>query len=374
MSKRLFLASVIPVIASAALAAPALGSTQAAASENWAGYVTTTKSGTGFHAVSAQWTQPTVVCGTSPQQPTYSAYWVGLGGGGQTSSSLEQIGTQGDCSATGTVRYYAWYELVPSAPVKLALTIHANDKVWARTAVSGNRVSLYITDHTTGQTWSKTLTMTAAKPDTSTAEWVTEAPSQCAGGSLESCTPLPLARFGTATFADAHATAGGHTGAISDASWTTTAIELQPSNAALFGSGPGGYFGGGFGYGYSTLSAFAANSAASAAPTALSHNGTWFQVKYGKTLSVGPQTNSSSSGGYGGASGDGYGYGYDASGGGSYGSGGGFGGYTGGGGYGYTGSGGFGGYAGGGYGYTGSGFGSGYAGDGFGGGWYGYGY
>ena len=37
-------------------------------------------------------------------EPTYSAYWVGLGGGGQQSTALEQIGTQGDCSASGTPR------------------------------------------------------------------------------------------------------------------------------------------------------------------------------------------------------------------------------------------------------------------------------
>ena len=59
-----------------------------------------------------------VAC-TANSQPTYSAYWVGLGGGGQQSSALEQIGTQADCSTSGTATYYAWYELVPSAPVKL---------------------------------------------------------------------------------------------------------------------------------------------------------------------------------------------------------------------------------------------------------------
>ena len=123
MKKRL-LVSVIPAVACLAFAAPALAATQEAASENWAGYVVNSNDGSGFSAVSGQWKTPRVDC-TANSQSSYSAYWVGLGGGGQQSDALEQIGTQADCTASGTATYYAWYELVPSAPVKLALAIQS---------------------------------------------------------------------------------------------------------------------------------------------------------------------------------------------------------------------------------------------------------
>lgn len=339
------LVSVVPALACFAFAAPALAATQEAASENWAGYVASSQNESGFSAASGAWTQPKVDCSTT-QGSAYSAYWVGLGGGGEQSQALEQIGTQADCQ-NGTASYYAWYELVPSAPVKLDLAIHAGDHVWARTAVSGDKVSFYITDQTTHQTWTKTLTMTAATPDTSTAEWVAEAPSECAGGATSDCTPLPLANFGTATFSDAYTTAGGHTGTISDSHWTNEAIELAPSSSSLFGGGAGGYFGGGFGYSSDTSYSSGDDGAA---PTSLTDNGTKFNVKYGASLdgsssgSGQPQSQSQGySSGYGdsgyGASGYGdSGYGDSGYGYGGYGySGGGYGGYSGGGYGGYSG-------------------------------------
>jgi hypothetical protein len=323
MKKRLFV-SVIPAVACLALAAPALAATQVGASENWAGYVVTSNDDSGFSAVSGQWTEPKVAC-TANAQPTYSAYWVGLGGGGQQSSALEQIGTQADCSAAGTARHYAWYELVPSAPVKLSLKIDPGDRIWARTAVNGAQVTLLITDQTSHQTWSKTLTMASTTPDTSTAEWVAEAPSECAGATVSNCTPLPLADFGTTTFTDAHATsAGGHTGSIDDSQWTAEAVELEPSSSSLFGGGPGGLPGG---YGsYSQFSGYTSR-ASGAAPTSLRKQGTSFSVKYGASL----ETQSGAPGGSQAPYGYGYygGYGYGDYGYGSYGDGGVYGSYGG---------------------------------------------
>ena len=236
MKKRL-LVSVIPALACFAIAAPAFAATQEGASENWAGYVVTSNDDSGFSAVSGQWAEPKVACKANAES-SYSAYWVGLGGGGQQSSALEQIGTQSDCSATGETSYYAWYELVPSAPVKLSLTINPGDSIWARTAVSADKVSLYITDQTTHETWSRTLTMTSATPDTSTAEWVAEAPSECASGAMSDCTPLTLANFGTATFKDAHTTSAGHIGSISDSNWTLERSSWSRRRAACSAAGP----------------------------------------------------------------------------------------------------------------------------------------
>src|SRR5207248_473552 len=82
----------------------------------WAGYVAGgSSSNTQFSSVSGSWTQPTARCGSGQ---TYSAFWVGLGGSGDGSSALEQTGTQADCTADGGTEYYAWYELVPAAPLR----------------------------------------------------------------------------------------------------------------------------------------------------------------------------------------------------------------------------------------------------------------
>jgi Peptidase A4 family len=345
MKKRLMV-SIVPAIACFAFAAPALAATQEAVSENWAGYVATPNQASGFNGVSAQWTQPTVNCSTA-QQPTYSAYWVGLGGGGAHSQALEQIGTQGDCDASGNTSYYAWYELVPSAPVKLNLQINAGDTVYARTVVKGDQVTLRIIDETTGKAWGKTLTMTAATPDTSTAEWVAEAPSECAGGATSGdCQPLPLADFGKATFSNAHATAAGHRGSISDSQWTAQPIALEPSSSSLFGGGGGGYFS----QGYGSYSDYSSSGSSGATPTALTSSGTTFSVKYGGSTDDESATGSGDPEGQGSSYGNGYGYSNGYGGGSGYSNG-----YGGGSGYsgGYGGGSGYsGGY--GGYGYSGA--------------------
>jgi Peptidase A4 family len=303
-------ASAIVVAAlNAASASADTVASQAAVSQNWAGYVA---SGKQFSSVSGSWVQPTAKCGSGQ---TYSAFWVGLGGSGQ-SSSLEQTGTQADCNADGSTDYYAWYELVPAAPVKLDLAIQPGDHIAAKVSVSGTDVTVSLTDQTTGRSTTKTLQMDS--PDTSSAEWIAEAPSACDGSG--SCQPLPLSDFGTVQFTGSSATADGHTGPISDPEWSAQAVVL--------GSG-----------GASDVSYAPDQSSAGATPTSLSSDGSSFAVAY--------QGSSGTSGAAGGSGDYGYGDGGDSSGGypggdGSYG----YGGYPGG-----YGQGGYGGYGDGGYGY-----------------------
>ena len=109
-----------------AIAVPAAVAATAAArqlpdqvSTNWAGYAAVTGASTHafakrFTSVSGSWVQPTATC--VPGQPTFSAFWVGLGGYRVSSRSLEQIGTEADCSAAGAISYYAWYEYVRRGP------------------------------------------------------------------------------------------------------------------------------------------------------------------------------------------------------------------------------------------------------------------
>jgi hypothetical protein len=291
----------------AATASAATVAQQAAVSQNWAGYVA---GGTQFSSVSGSWVQPTAKCGSGQ---TYSAFWVGIGGDSDQSSALEQTGTQADCSADGSTDYYAWYELVPAAPVKLDLAIKPGDHISAKVDVSGSNVIVSLSDQTTGQSTTKTLQMDS--PDTSSAEWIAEAPSACDGSG--SCQPLPLSDFGSVQFTSATATANGHTGTISDSNWSAQPVQLGGS-------------------GVSDVSYGGDQSSAGATPTSLSSDGSSFSVAYQATSAASGSADGSGDGGDGSG---GYGYGGYPGGDGSYGYGGYPGGYGqywyGGGGYGY---------------------------------------
>ena len=205
-------------------------------STNWAGYAAITGSSTREYAkrfthVSGSWVEPTATC--TAGAPTFSAFWVGLGGYKQTSRALEQVGSEADCSASGQVSYYAWYEYVPAGPNTInKLAVRAGDEITASVAVRGDRAKVTLTDVTTGATFKHTKKMRSPKPDVSAAEWIAEAPSAC---NNDRCTPLTLTNFGSLTFTSATATSvgldGRHTGVIDDAAWIYGAIELQSTNS-----------------------------------------------------------------------------------------------------------------------------------------------
>ncbi len=261
--------ALVPVVA-VAIAGGAAGAATAAAktatdvSSNWSGYVVAgTDASTGgaksFSSVSGTWVQPAADCTTSTAGSTASAFWVGLGGDSTTSSSLEQTGTEADCTVNGTARYSAWYELVPAGSVRASLKVAAGDTISAAVAVDGTKVSIQLKNVTTGASYSKTLAM--ASPDTSSAEWITEAPSFCTSSGR--CQQTTLTNFGTIKFSNASATSNGHTGSISDSAWIATAIQLVAQG------GPGGF------RPYATQV-----TAAEAVPTALRSRGGAFSVKW----------------------------------------------------------------------------------------------
>src|ERR1700753_4143982 len=77
-------------------------------SANWAGYVARSKSRQRFSRVSGvagSWVQPAVSAGAGRG---YSGFWVGIGGAGQHSKKLEQVGTSADV-VNGKAQYSAWY-------------------------------------------------------------------------------------------------------------------------------------------------------------------------------------------------------------------------------------------------------------------------
>ena len=140
----------------AAASASAATDVQQAQSGNRSGYVAGANGGsTTFKSVSGSWVVPTAKCTTSGA-PTYSAFWVGLGGAGDT-EALEQTGTETNCSAQGSASYYAWYELVPKAPVRVDLPVSAGDHISSKVTVDGTSVSIWLSDETSGQTFAQTL-------------------------------------------------------------------------------------------------------------------------------------------------------------------------------------------------------------------------
>lgn len=187
----------------------------ASPSSNWAGYAVT---GSSFTDVKGTWVQPAATC-TGPL-PSYAAFWVGLGGFAGGSGGLEQTGTESDC-ADGQAVYNVWYELLPDSSVSVPVTVSPGDTISAEVSVDGATVTLTITDVTTDQTF--TTQQTPSLIDTSSAEWIAEAPSRCFG---DRCLPLALANFGTVQFSGSTTTANGHVGTISDATWSATAIQL----------------------------------------------------------------------------------------------------------------------------------------------------
>ncbi len=204
--------------AAIAVAASSASAATLAVSGNWSGYIA---GASNFSSVAASWVQPAVSCTSGS---AYSAYWVGLGGDSNQSAALEQTGTQSDCNANGQPYYYAWYELVPAGPVTLDVPIKPGDRISAQVSVNGSAVTVSLADQTAGRAVTRTVQMSA--PDTSTAEWIAEAPSAC--DPAGNCQPLPLASFGKVSFTNAAATSGGHTGPISDPHWTAQPVALSP--------------------------------------------------------------------------------------------------------------------------------------------------
>jgi hypothetical protein len=218
------------VTAAAAFAIPIAGASAATSpSSNWAGYAVSSADPAApvtYSSVSGTWVQPAASCSAS--SASYSAFWVGLGG--VSVNSLEQIGTETDCTANGRPTYNVWYELVPAASVPVKLKVFPGNTISANVTVNGQLVIVKLQNLTRKTSFTKRLFM--ASPDVSSAEWIAEAPSTCTS-SGDRCRTLPLANFGTVAFTSAKALAAGHGGVIVDDAWAATAIELRAFTGAV---------------------------------------------------------------------------------------------------------------------------------------------
>lgn len=195
----------------------------ASVSSNWSGYAASAPANSVSY-VAGSWVVPTA----SPTTNGYSSVWVGIDG--YNSSTVEQLGTEADV-ANGTVTYYTWYEMYPSASVAITgMMVKPGDSITASVTynAAGNDFVLSMVDTTQSKTFTKSFLATGEAR--SSAEWIVEAPSSNSG-------ILPLANFGSTTFTDAYATINGTTGAIDNSAWQLYAINLQTRSQVMASTG-----------------------------------------------------------------------------------------------------------------------------------------
>ncbi|MGI8450111.1 MAG: G1 family glutamic endopeptidase, partial [Streptosporangiaceae bacterium] len=165
---------------------------------NWAGYAAN-RARTTFRSVSASFPVPYVNCqGTTS---SYSSHWVGLDGLG--SSSVEQVGIEADCSGS-KAQYYAWYEMYPKR-VTVVFPVRAGNAVQASVTYkrSTRKFVLMLRDLTNGRRLTRTLKCAAKACLRSSAEVISEAPSNGTGGIL------PLADYRAESFSSITLTTSG---------------------------------------------------------------------------------------------------------------------------------------------------------------------
>lgn len=179
-----------PMVRPSGLAVPGVRRTAASkeiGSTNWSGYAVSGSHGA-YRSVSATWTVPAVTCSSGDRN---ASFWVGLDGYGSNSLSVEQAGTDANCSGR-TAEYSGWYEMYPAKPVYFRTKVRPGDHLTASVTFRGaSTYKLVLKDSTRG--WSHTVTKHETGLARSSAEVITEAPSSVGG-------VLPLADFGTVRF------------------------------------------------------------------------------------------------------------------------------------------------------------------------------
>jgi Peptidase A4 family len=195
-------------------------------SENWSGFAVT---GSAFTVAKGSWTIPTVNCTKTPS--TYSSFWVGIDG--YSSSTVEQTGTDSDCSGSSP-RYYAWYEFYPAGSILISsVPVSPGNKMSASVTYSGSEFTIKITNVTTGKSFSKSSRVSGAQR--TSAEWIAEAPCCTRSGGI-----LPLADFGTVDLGSDYtgvsgtndATDGAISGPISEFGSSVFSITMVSSGGA----------------------------------------------------------------------------------------------------------------------------------------------
>lgn len=188
-------------------------------STNWSGYLS---AGGHYTAVSASWIAPTAKGNGTTESG--DAAWIGIGG--VTSDDLIQIGTENIIEPDGTVYSGAFYELLPDVSQEVpGVTVAPGDAISASISqVSATKWSMSISNQTTGQSYTATVTYTSTN---SSAEWIEEDPSYASGGLV------PFDNFGTINFTGASTTVNGTAMSISGAQGSNITMVAGPSRTVV---------------------------------------------------------------------------------------------------------------------------------------------
>jgi hypothetical protein len=137
-------------------------------STNWSGY---SVDGTNATAVKGNWTVRPASC--ARRETSWSSPWVGIDG--DTSSTVEQTGTDTDCNR-GAASYYAWWEMYPKGTVVINQAVSPGDAMTGTVDYAGGgSFTLTLVDHT--QNWTFTTTQSSTNAQRSSVEWIVEGPS-----------------------------------------------------------------------------------------------------------------------------------------------------------------------------------------------------
>jgi Peptidase A4 family len=197
-------------------------------STNWSGYAV---DGTNATHVIGSWKQPGVVsCAT--RENSWSSPWVGIDG--DNSNTVEQIGTDTDCS-NGAPTFYAWFEMYP----KSLVVINSNTvRVWP-----GDSFTAEVTYNSSNSTYLLTLTNNTAHQSFSTSQFSKRARRTSVEWVMEGPSSGLLTNFGSIDFSGGSATIGGQTVSPSSSSaQSITMVTSQGVPRAVPTSASGGGF------------------------------------------------------------------------------------------------------------------------------------
>jgi hypothetical protein len=195
-------------------------------SPRWAGYVVA-QPRVSYTSATGTWSEPGVACTRPHAGSSLSAIWVGLGGYSAGSDILAQTGVDANCASAGKPAYYAWFELLPDVAHRVSGRVEAGDTITATVSmVEANLVRLQLADRT--RHWTETRDITWSLPDTTTAEWIVEAPYSCV---RFTCTPANLTNFGSVSIYNVSAVGNGLRGNLASPSWSSTPLRLVPCAA-----------------------------------------------------------------------------------------------------------------------------------------------
>jgi len=182
-------------------------------STNWSGYAV---DGANATHVIGTWTQPTATCGR--KENSWSSPWVGIDG--NNSNTVEQIGTDTDCSR-GTPSYYAWYEMYPKSLVVIPMTVTPGHTYTGEVTYASGQYLMRLTDNSAPGATPFQTTQASKQEARSSVEWVIEGPSN---GSLTN--------FGSVPFGAATATIDGQTGNLGSFSGAQQITMVSKSGAS----------------------------------------------------------------------------------------------------------------------------------------------